>query len=69
MITVCQVLGASATGRCLPFIGNNQGSVAVLGRQTGCAAVFTVVIRLHLCCIELGVDLEVEWRLRVSQSA
>ena len=45
-------------------MGDDQGGIAVLGQQTGCAAAFTVVKRLHLCCHARGVDLGVEGRLR-----
>ena len=56
--------GRQAAGHCLRYIGDNRGSIAALDRQTGCAAVFTVVKRLLLYCHARGVDLEFEWRPR-----
>jgi len=64
LVTVCQALGAQAAGHFLRYIGDNRGSIAALDRQTGCAAVFTVVKRLLLYCHARGVDLEFEWRPR-----
>ena len=61
---VCEALGAAAGGCCIRYIGDNQGSIAALERQTGCAAVFAIVKRLHIYCYSLGVDLEFQWRPR-----
>ncbi len=64
IIAVCETLGAAAAGSCIRYVGDNEGSIAALERQTGSADVFAIVKRVHLYCYERGVDLALEWRPR-----